>query len=121
MTRFLDMPVCNAGDAASLFQLLDTVLDSKAIPWCNVVGFESDTANVMIGKHNSVLSRVRIKQPGVFSQGCVCHLVLLQGIKCLPLDVDYFFVDLFYYFNKINHSNERNSFTNSKISLERSI
>ena len=83
VTRFLDMPVCNAGNAASLFELLDGVLESKAIPWCNVVGFESDTANVMIGKHNSVLSRVKAKQPGVFSQGCVCHLAnlcLLQGI-----------------------------------------
>ena len=58
---FLDMPVCNAGNAASLFELLDGVLESKAIPWCNVVGFESDTANVMIGKHNSVLSRVKAK------------------------------------------------------------
>ena len=102
MTRFLDMPVCNTGNAASLFELLDSVLESKTIPWCNVVGFESDTANVMIGKHNSVLSRVKAKQPGVFSQGCVCHLAnlcLLQGIKCLPLDIDDFFVDLFYYFD----------------------
>ena len=48
MSRFLDMPVCNAGTAASLFEQLDAVLESKAIPWCNVVGFESDTANVMI-------------------------------------------------------------------------
>ena len=103
VTRFLDMPVCNAGNAASLFELLDGVLESKAIPWCNVVGFESDTANVMIGKHNSVLSRVKAKQPGVFSQGCVCHLAnlcLLQGIKSLPIDVDDFFVNLFYYFDK---------------------
>lgn len=103
VTRFLDMPICNAGDAASLFELLDSVLERQAIPWCNVVGFESDTANVMIGKHNSVLSRVKTKQPRVFSQGCVCHLAnlcLLQGIKCLPIDIDDFFVDLFYYFDK---------------------
>ena len=38
MTRFLDMPICNAENAASLFEQLDTVLESKAIPWCNVVG-----------------------------------------------------------------------------------
>ena len=40
------MPVCNAGDAASLFELLDTALERKAIPWAIVVGFESDTNNV---------------------------------------------------------------------------
>ena len=103
VTRILDMPVCNAGSAASLFELLDTALESKEIPWGNVFGFESDTANVMIGKHNSILSRVKGKQPGVFSQGCVCHLAnfcLLQEIKCLPVEVDDFFVDLFYYFEK---------------------
>ena len=57
----------------------------------------------MIGKYNSVLSPVKGKQPGVFSQGCVCHLAnlcLLQGIKYLPVEVDDFFVDLFYYFEK---------------------
>ena len=55
-----------------------------------------------MGKHN-VLSRVKSKQPGVFSQGSVCHLdksVLLAGVKALPVDVDDFFVDLFYFFNK---------------------
>ena len=103
VTRFLDMSICNVGNAENIFDLIDAALDGKTIPWCNVVGFESDTANVMVGKHNSVLSRVKAKQPGVFSQGCVCHLAnlcLLQGIKSLPVDVDDFFVDLFYYFDK---------------------
>ena len=62
------------------------------------MAFESETANVMIGKHNSVLSRVREKQPHVYSQGCVCHLAnlaLLAGVKALPVDVDDF-----YYFQK---------------------
>jgi hypothetical protein len=58
VTRFLELPVASAGNAASLFELIDAALESKGIPWCNVVGFESDGANVMIGKHNSVLSCV---------------------------------------------------------------
>lgn len=67
------------------------------------MGFESDTTNVMVGRHNSVLSRVQAKQPKVYSQGCVCHLTnlcLLAGVNALPVDVDDFFVDLFYYFHK---------------------
>lgn len=39
----------------------------------------------------------------MFSQGCVCHLsnlCLLAGVNALPVDVDDFFVDLFYFFNK---------------------
>ena len=59
---------------------------------------------------------MKAKQPGVFSQGCVCHLAnlcLLQGIKSLPIDVDDFFV-----VTLINHSNAKNSYMNFKNSLE---
>ena len=103
VTRFLDMPVCNIGTAEKLFELIDASMTEKGLTWSNVVGFESDTTNVMVGKHNSVLSRVKAKQPKVYSQGCVCHLAnlcLLAGVKALPVDVDDFFVDLFYYFDK---------------------
>ena len=81
------MPVCNIGTADKLFDAIDSTLQERNIPWCNVVGFESDTTNVMVGKHNSVLSRIKSEQPGVFSQGCVCHLSNLsisssKGTSC---------------------------------------
>ena len=104
LTRFLDMPVCNVGTAENLFGFIDIALGERGIAWSNVVGFESNTTNVMVGKHNSVLSRVRMKQPNVYSQGCVCHLAnlcLQAGVKVLPIDVDDFFVDLFYYFSGV--------------------
>lgn len=56
MTRFLDMPACNVGIAKNLFDHIDMLMNEKGIPWSNVVGFESDTSNVMVGRHNSVLS-----------------------------------------------------------------
>ena len=85
------MPVRKIGTANKLFEVIDCLLSEKRIPWSNVLGFESDTTNVMMGKHNSVLSRIRSKQPNVFSQGCVCHLsnlCLLAVIEFLPIDVD---------------------------------
>ena len=97
------MPVCNTGTASKLFEAIECSLSERRIPWSNVVGFESDTTNVIMEKHNSVVSRIRSKQPNVFSQGCVCHLsnlCLLAGVKTLPIDVDNFFVDLYYYFDK---------------------
>lgn len=103
VTRFFDVPICNIGDAATFFDHLDNALSSKGVLWNNVVGFESDTTNVMVGKHNSVLSRVKSKQPKVFSLGCVCHLAnlcLLAGVSKLPIDIDDFFVDLYYFFDK---------------------
>ena len=67
---------------------------------CNVVGFASDTTNVMVGVHNSVLSRVKAKQPKVFSLGCLCHLANLcavSALKTLPVSVDSLLIDVFYH------------------------
>ena len=100
MARFLDMPVCNIATREKLFDQIDKSLSDRHIPWTNVVGFKSDTVNVMIGRHNSVLSRVKAKQPNVFSQGCTCLLANLCEVQALPANVDNFFVDLFYHFDK---------------------
>ena len=113
------MPVCNIGTAEKLFEAINKALNEKNIPWCNVIGFESDTTNVMMGKHNSVLSRIKQKQPDVFSQGCVCHLsnlCLLAGVKLLPIDVNDFFVDFFIIL--INLPSGKRSCMNFKSSLE---
>ena len=61
-TRFFDMPTCNFGDTENLFKHIDTALAARGVPWSNVVGFESDTTNAMMGKHNSVLSTVKLKR-----------------------------------------------------------
>ena len=49
VTRFLHMPVCNIGTADKLFNAIDSTLEERKILWCNVVGFESNTTNVMMG------------------------------------------------------------------------
>ena len=77
------------------FKDIDKALANKGVPWSNVVGFESDTTNAMMGKHNSVLSRVKLKQPNVFSIGCVCHLAnlcLLAGVQELPVDTTFLLI-----------------------------
>ena len=55
VTRFLHMPVCNIGTANKLFNALDSTLEERKIPSCNVVGFESDTT-VMMGKQLGTFS-----------------------------------------------------------------
>ena len=78
------------------------------IPWGNVVGFASDNCNVMVGARNSVLSRVRERQPAVFDIGCICHLANLcvaAGVKALSVSVDDFFVDVYFHFDhRLLHS-----------------
>ena len=73
VTHFLDMPVCNIATSQALFNALDEVFKRRAIPWQNVIGFGSDSASIMTGKNNSVLSRVLDRQPKVFSMACMCH------------------------------------------------
>ena len=52
------------------------------------------------GRNNSILfSRVKEKQPDVFSIGYVCYLAdlsLKAGVKELTVDIDDFFVDLYF-------------------------
>ena len=52
------MPVCNNGIAAKLFvcTCIDESLRERSICWANIVAFESDITNMMVRKHNSVLS-----------------------------------------------------------------
>lgn len=73
----------------------------RNIPWENCIGYSSDNASVMTGKSNSVLSRLREKNPAVFNLGCVCHLANLcaqAGIKALPLPVEDLLVDVYFHF-----------------------
>ena len=55
VTRFLAMPICNKADAENLFDALNTAMEEHEIPWNNVVGYASDTVNVMVGAHNLVV------------------------------------------------------------------
>lgn len=107
VTRFLAMPICNIATGETLFNAIDAELRTHDIPWGNVVGFCSDSASVMVGKRNSVLSRVKEVSPNVFSLGCVCHLANLcaaAALKSLPISVDDLLIDIFYYFK---HSAKR--------------
>jgi hypothetical protein len=101
VTRFLAMPVCNVSTAEALFNALKGELESNDIPWKNVIGYVSDTASVMVGVRNSVLSRIKLKQPTVFSLGCLCHLAALCAVAALtklPVSVDDFLIDISYHF-----------------------
>ena len=58
ISQFLAMPVCNVATAQVMFDALSKELECHKIPWSNVIGYTSDTASVMVGENNSVLSRI---------------------------------------------------------------
>ncbi len=56
------------------------------VPLENIVGFGSDGCNTMMGKHNSVSSRLKSDLPGITVQRCVCHsLHLCASEACRQL------------------------------------
>ena len=71
VTIFLCMPVCNIATAEAHFTVIEKEFGSRKIPWSNMVGYASDTASFMVGRHNSGFSRLLQKQPKLFSLGCL--------------------------------------------------
>ncbi|KAL5012296.1 hypothetical protein ScPMuIL_010847 [Solemya velum] len=107
MTKFLDMPICNRPSGEQLFNTIDDVFKKRGLDWGNVIGYCSDNASVMVGRNNSVLSRIRLHQPSVFDLGCVCHLANLcagHAVRQLPIPINDMLVDVFYHFK---HSSVR--------------
>uniref|UniRef100_H2ZYZ6 Uncharacterized protein n=1 Tax=Latimeria chalumnae TaxID=7897 RepID=H2ZYZ6_LATCH len=61
----------------------------------------SDSASVMIGKNNSVLSWIKQQSNSVYSLPCVfhiSHLAAKDAVKAIPKPVEDLLVDIFYYF-----------------------
>ena len=61
---FFKLEPVPTADADGLFQVLDRNL-SGALSYDHLVGLGSDGANVMLGKRNSVMTRLRAKQPAL--------------------------------------------------------
>ena len=85
-TRFFDMFEVKSGTANSLYDGLKQSIDSKSIPLKNIIGFSSDTTNVMVGEHNSVFAHLKTDCPEVACIKCSCHIIHLAASKaCLKL------------------------------------
>ncbi|KAG5870686.1 hypothetical protein JTB14_003884 [Gonioctena quinquepunctata] len=83
-TRFLDMVATDKGDAASLYNCLRSTLAKHKIPFENMVGFSSDTTNVMVGKHNSIFSNLKRDLSEILCVRCSCHMIhLASSTACL--------------------------------------
>uniref|UniRef100_A0A915K112 HAT C-terminal dimerisation domain-containing protein n=1 Tax=Romanomermis culicivorax TaxID=13658 RepID=A0A915K112_ROMCU len=57
----------------------------------NLVGIGVDNANVMVGQHNSVYSKLKEKQPKLILMRCVCHSLTLAASKAvekLPTELE---------------------------------
>lgn len=88
---FFDMYEMKSGTADDLYNSMINSIVSKNIPLDNLIGFSSDTCNVMVGKYNSVFSHLKENHPSIVCIKCTCHSIHLAASKAcfnLPRSVE---------------------------------
>lgn len=86
VTSFFDMFELETSTAEVLYSSMIENLKKHNIPVTNMVGFSSDTCNVMVAEHNSVFSRLKPQNPNIVCVKCSCHSIHLAASKaCLKL------------------------------------
>lgn len=58
-TNFLDLVEPESGNAVDLFNSFKNAVLTKNIPLSNLIGFSSDTTNVMVGEFRSVFALLK--------------------------------------------------------------
>lgn len=72
-SQFFGLIELTQSDATTITTRIISTLDKHSIPLSNVIGYASDTTNVMFGEHNSVVSQLKSKIPDIFVMKCLCH------------------------------------------------
>lgn len=62
-----------AGDATTLVSTITSLFEKENIPLKNIIGYSSDTTNVMFGQHHSVVSLLKNRLPHIVVIKCLCH------------------------------------------------
>ena len=89
-----------------------TYLEVQSIPLSRLVGFGSDGASVMIGKHSGVATRLKNKQPILTSIRCMAHRLALAASQAggkVKFINDTFKPTLWQLFNFYDNSSVRSS------------
>ena len=86
MYSFYDMVSVDKCDAQSLYDAIRHSFQVRKIPLDNIIGFSSDTCNVMFGEHQSVTSLMKADLPHIVFVRCNCHMIhLCVSHACLKL------------------------------------
>lgn len=112
-TEMLDIiDVFQSGQGSTgenLYNLIINCLTTHNIPVNNMIGFASDAASYIMGKNNSVTSRLRDAVPGISIFKCVAHSIHLcasEAAKTLPRSCEDLLRNVYSFFS---HSAKRTS------------
>lgn len=70
VTRFFDLIPVHSSTAEGLYIVIKQSLLENGIPMNNVIGYSSDTTNVMFGEKGSVVSLLKKDHPHVITIRC---------------------------------------------------
>lgn len=87
----IDLITLPDGTATTIYESLIKCLNEKDIPMENVIGYCSDTCNVMFGKHHSVAQMLVENYPWILTVKCTCHMIHLcssYASKKLPKSLE---------------------------------
>ena len=105
--QLLDMVACKEGTTEALFNNINSILRENRVDWENRVAVGLDNTAVNVGKQNSVMTLVLVKNRNIFITGCPCHIIHNTANKVAErfsevsrFDVEGFLVDLLHWFDK---------------------
>lgn len=96
-TEFLCIIEVVSTTGANLFAAIEDYFNINNIDMKNCIGFSSDGASNVCGKHNSVLSRLKEKNENIVFIKCTCHSLALcceYASKKLPSNLDFLIVEI---------------------------
>jgi hypothetical protein len=86
-----------------IYSAMKQVFSELHIPMDNLIGYSSDTTNVMFGEHHSVSKLLTTEYPNVTTVKCSCHLIHLVGSYAalkLPKGLEDLCRDIFNHFHR---------------------
>lgn len=104
-----DMLETEDGSAAGIYSKMKEAFSDLGIPMSNVIGYSSDTTNVMFGPYNSVSQLLKSEFNFVQVVKCSCHLIHLVASKAalkLPKSVEDLCRDIYAHFHRSSKRQE---------------
>ncbi|KAE8280143.1 hypothetical protein D5F01_LYC22285 [Larimichthys crocea] len=113
VTTYLGLVDLLSADAQGISDAIVSFLSECGLDIKHMVGIATDDTSVMVGKHHSVFTLLKQKQPSLQLIRCVCHsldIVAHKAMQLLPSNVEYMIRETYNWFA---HSAKRQSDYNS--------
>lgn len=103
MHEFLGLVSVTETTGEFLFNAIKIILQKFNLDLADCIGFGTDGANNMIGKHNSVWSRIEKFAPNCVKMQCICHSLALcvkKAFEILPSHLGFLLLEIPSWFKK---------------------